>query len=98
MRGASCRTDHQMVRSQVAFSVWKTHNRTKAKPPSRLNISELKGKETKAKLEQEMDRALRDFNKFEKLDVETQWKSLEKLVYKTAEKVVKSLSVTSRLT
>jgi len=72
MRGADCGTDHQMVRSRVAFSVRKTHNRTKAKPLSNLNTSKIKGKETKAKLEQEMDRALRDLNNFEELDVETQ--------------------------
>jgi len=34
-----------------------------------------------------MDRALRDLNNVEELDMETQWKSLKKLVYKTAEKV-----------
>jgi len=34
-----------------------------------------------------MDRALRDLDNFEELDVETQWKSLKKLAYKTSEKV-----------
>jgi len=60
MRGADCGTNHHMVRSRVAFSVWKTHNRTKAKPLSNLNTRKIKGKETKTKLEQEINRALRE--------------------------------------
>jgi len=34
-----------------------------------------------------MDSGLRDLNNFEELDVETQWKSLKKLIYNIAEKL-----------
>ena len=88
MRGADCGTDHQMVRSRVSFSAQRSHMRSKAKPPSRLDTGKIKVKETKAELEEEMSKALRDCEDLEKsTDVEAQWKALRTAVYNTAEKV-----------
>ena len=49
-----------MVRSRVSFSVPKSHMRSKAKPPSRLDTGKIKVNKTKAELEEEMSKALRD--------------------------------------
>ena len=88
MRGADCGTDHQMVRSRLSFSVPKSHMRSKAKPPSRLDTGKIKVNKTKAELKEEMSKALRDCEVLEKItDVEAQWKAFRTAVYSTAEKV-----------
>ena len=49
-----------MVRSSVAFSVWRAHVRNKGKAPNRLDTSKIKDKQTKAQLEDEMNKALKE--------------------------------------
>ena len=41
MRGANCWTDHQMLRSKVAFRIRQKHNRQGTSKPTRLNIEKL---------------------------------------------------------
>ena len=54
----------------------------------RSDTGKIKVRETKAELEEEMSRALRDCEDLEKsTDVEAQWKALRTAVYNTAEKV-----------
>ena len=60
MKGADCRTNHQMVRSRVAFSVRKVHMKNKVKAPNRLDTSKIKDKQTKAQLKEGMNKALRE--------------------------------------
>ena len=60
MKGADCRTNHQMVRSRVAFSVRKVHMKNKVKAPIRLDTSKIKDKQTKAQLKEGMNKALRE--------------------------------------
>jgi len=87
MRGADCATDHQMVRSKLAFSIRRSHQRTKAKPPSRLDLGQTKSDKFKEKLESEMNKALGQCRDLENKDAATQWKTLRAVVYETAEKV-----------
>ena len=88
MRGADCETDHQMVRSRVAFSVWRAHVRNKVKAPNRLHTRKINDKQTKAQLEEEMIKALKESEVLEQNTVvELQWKALRMVVYNTAEKV-----------
>ena len=41
MRGANCWTDHQMLRSKVAFRIRQKHNRQGTSKPTKLNIAKL---------------------------------------------------------
>ena len=41
MRGANCRTDHQMMRSNVAFRIRQKHNRQGTSQPTKLNTAKL---------------------------------------------------------
>ena len=88
MKGADCRTNHQMVRSRVAFSVRKVHMKNKVKAPNRLDTSKIKDKQTKAQLKEEMNKALRESKVIEQnTAAELQCKALRMVVYNTAEKV-----------
>ena len=88
MRGADCGTDHQMVRSRVAFSVRRAHVRNKTKTLNKLNTNKFKDKQTKAQLEEDMNKALKESRVLEQnTDVELQWKALRMVVHNTAEKV-----------
>ena len=42
MRGANCWTDHQMLRSKVAFRIREKHNRQGTKKPTKLNTAKLR--------------------------------------------------------
>ena len=41
MRGANCRTDHQMLRSKVAFRIRQKHNRQGKSKPTKPNTAKL---------------------------------------------------------
>ena len=41
MSGANCWTDHQMLRSKVAFRIRKNHNRQTTSKPTKLNTAKL---------------------------------------------------------
>ena len=60
-----------MVRSIVVFSVLRANVRNKVKAPNRLDTSKIKDKQTKAQLEDEMNKALKESEVFEQnTDVE----------------------------
>ncbi|XP_048578500.1 craniofacial development protein 2 [Nematostella vectensis] len=87
MRGADCATDHQMVRSKVAFSLRRPHARTKAKPPTKLDVRKIRSGDMKAKLQHEMNEALKNLEEMDGSEIEAQWNTLKTVVYETAEKV-----------
>ena len=62
--------------------------RNKVKAPNRLDTSKIKDKQTKAQLEEDMNKALKESRVLEQnTDVELQWKALRMVVHNTAEKV-----------
>ena len=58
MRGANCWTDHQMLRSKVAFRLRQKHNRQGTIKPTKLNTAKLSTISQWESLEQEMDSTL----------------------------------------
>ena len=58
MREANCWTDHQMLRSKVAFRIRQKHNRQGTRKPTKLNIAKLSTTSHRDSFEQEMDSAL----------------------------------------
>ena len=86
--GDDCGTDHQMVRSRVAFFVQRAHQWNDSKAANRLDTSEIKDKRTKALLEEKMNKALKEGEVLEQnTDVDLQWKDFRMVVYNNAEKV-----------
>ena len=66
--------------------------RNKAKAPNRLDTSKIRDKHTKAQLEEEKNKALKESEVLEQnKDVKLQWKVLRMVVYNTAEKVCEKL-------
>ena len=58
MRGANCWTDHQMLRSNVAFRIRQKHNKQGTSNPTKLNTAKLSTTSHRESFEQEMDSAL----------------------------------------
>ena len=58
MHGANCWTDHQMLRSNVAFRIRQKHNRQGTCKPTKLNTAKLSTISHRESFEQEMDSAL----------------------------------------
>ena len=58
MREANCWTDHQMLRSKVAFRIRQKHNRQGTSKPTKLNIAKLSSTSHRESFGQEMDSAL----------------------------------------
>ena len=58
MRGANCWTDHQMLRSKVAFRIRQKHNRQGTGKPTKLNTAKLSTISHRESFEQKMDIAL----------------------------------------
>ena len=58
MRGVNCWTDHQMLRSTVAFRILQKHNRQGASNPTKLNTGNLSTTSHRECFEQKMDSAL----------------------------------------
>ena len=58
MRGANCWTDHQMLRSKVAFRIRQKHNRQGTNKPTKLHTAKLSTISHRGSFEQEMDSAL----------------------------------------
>ena len=57
MRGANCWTDHQMLRSKVAFRIRQMHNRQGTSKPTKLNTAKLNTISHRESFEQEMESA-----------------------------------------
>ena len=74
MRGANCWTDHQMLRSKVAFRIRQKHNR-------QAKLSTISHRES---FEQEMDSALAQWEEEENSTPDDEWTALQQVVYNTA--------------
>jgi hypothetical protein len=84
MRGANCWTDHQLLRSKIAFVLrpkCRKHGTTILK---KLNTDKLHVDRHRVKLEQEMDSAMVDWRVKEEMGVDETWASLSQVVYETA--------------
>ena len=83
MRGANCWTDHQMLRSKVAFRIRQKHSRQGTSKPTKLNTAKLSTTSHRESFEQEMDSALAQWEK-ENSTLDEKWAALQQVVYNTA--------------
>ncbi|KAK2174507.1 hypothetical protein NP493_798g01020 [Ridgeia piscesae] len=84
MRGANCWTDHQMLRSKVAFRIRQKHNRQGTGKPTKLNIAKLNTISHRQSFEQEMDSALAQWEDKESSTPDEERAALQQVVYNTA--------------
>ena len=84
MRGANCWTDHQMLRSKVAFRIRQKHNRQGTNKPTKLNTAKLSTISHRESFEQEMDSALAHWEEKENSTPDEEWAALHQVVYNTA--------------
>ena len=82
VRGANCWTDHQMLRSKVAFRIQQKHNRQGTSKPTKLNTAKLSTISHRESFEQKMDSALAQWE--EKETQHQEWAALQQVVYNTA--------------
>ena len=84
MRGANCCTDHQMLRSKVAFRIRQKHHRQGTSTPTKLNIAKLSTTSHRESFGQEMDSALAQWEEKENSTPNEEWEALHQVVYNTA--------------
>ena len=84
VRGANRWTDHQMLRSKVAFRIRQKHNRQGASKPTKLNTAKLSTISHRESFEQEMDSALAQWEEKENSTPAEEWAALQQVVYNTA--------------
>ena len=84
MRGANCWTDHQMLRSKVAFRIRQKYNRQGTNTPTKLNTAKLSTISHRESFEQEMDSALAHWEEKENSTPDEEWAALQQVVYNTA--------------
>ena len=84
MRGANCWTDHQMLRSKVAFIIRQKHNRQGTNKSTKLNTAKLSTISHRESFEQEMDSALATWEEKENSTPDEEWAALQYVVYNTA--------------
>lgn len=82
MRGSDCSTDHNMIRSKLAFVLRKAIKKTKGKPTSKMNVAKLRNEKV-CRAFQKMDKIMED-KQDENLDLEEQWDRLKTTAYQTA--------------
>ena len=75
MRGANCLTNHQMLRSKVAFRMRQKDNRQGTNKPTKLNT---------ANLSTIMDSAHAQWEEKENSTPDEEWAALQQVVYNTA--------------
>ena len=76
MRGANCWTDHEMLRSKVAFRIRQKHNRQGTNKPTKLNIAKLSTTSHRESFEQEVDSALAQWEEKENSTLDEEWAAL----------------------
>lgn len=59
MRGSDCSTDHNMIRSKLAFVLRKAIKKTKGKPTSKMNVAKLRNEKV-CRAFQKMDKIMED--------------------------------------
>ena len=84
MRGANCWTDHQMLRSKVAFRIRQKHNRQGTCKPTKLNNAKLSTTSHRESYGQEMDSALAQWEEKENSTPDEEWEALQQVVYNRA--------------
>ena len=84
MCGANCWTDHQMLRTKVAFRIRQKHNRQGTNKPTKLNTAKLSTISRRESFEQEMDSALAQWEEKENSTSDEEWAALQQVVYNTA--------------
>ena len=85
MRRAKCWTDHQMLRSKVAFRIRQKNNRQGTNKPNKLNTAKLSTISHRQSFEQEMDSALAQWEEKETSTPDDgEWPALQQVVYNTA--------------
>ena len=84
MRGANCWTDHQMLRSKLAFRIRQKHSRQGTSKPTKLNTAKLSTTSHRESFEQEMDSALAQWEEKENSTPDEEWAALQQVVYNTA--------------
>ena len=84
MRGANCWTDHQMLRSKVAFRIRQKHSRQGTSQPTKLSTAKLSTTSHRESFEQEMDSALAQWDEKENSTPDEEWEALQQVVYNTA--------------
>ena len=73
MRGANSWTDHQMLRSEVAFRIRQKHNNQGKSKPIKLNTTKLTTISHRKSFEQEMDSALAQWEEKESPTPDEEW-------------------------
>ena len=81
---ANCWTDHQMLRSKVAFRIRQKHNRQGTNKPTKLKTAKLTTISHREGFEQQMDSALAQWEEKENCTADEEWAALQQVVYKTA--------------
>ena len=84
MRGANCWTDHQMLRSKVAFNLRQKQNKQGPRKPSKLNTAKLCAISHRESFGEEMDNALTKLEEKEDSPPDEEWADLQQVVYNTA--------------
>ena len=84
MRGANCWTDHQLIRSKIAFAIRPKRRKQGSTKPAKLNTSRLHSNTQRVRLEQDMGKALTNWKVQDGMTVDQTWTSLSEVVYKTA--------------
>ena len=84
MRGANCWTDHQMLRSKVAFALRKKHSKQGPSKPKKLNTVKLRLAKEREWFKKEMDSAITNLDYSNCPTPEESWKALQQTVYSTA--------------
>jgi hypothetical protein len=84
MRGANCWTDHQMLRSKVAFAIRKKHKKQGPSKPIKLNTAKLRLAKERERLKEEMDSKTADLDYGNCPTPEESWDTLQQVVYSTA--------------
>ena len=84
MRGANCWTEHQMLRSNVAFRIRQRHNRQGTSKTTKLNTTKPSTISHRESFEQEIDSALAQWEEKENSTTDEEWEALQQVVYNTA--------------
>ena len=83
MRGANCWTDHQMLRSKVAFRIRQKRSKQGTSKPTKLNTAKLSTTSHRESFEQEMESALAQWEEKENSTPDEKWAALQQVVYNT---------------
>ena len=76
MRGANCLTDHQLLRSKIAFALRSKRRKQGATKLAKLNTDRLHVNTQRLNLEQDMEKALTNWGVQEGMTVDQTWASL----------------------